>query len=145
MQDKEIKRPVTAVFPYLRFALDKGVDTGSVLKNTGLNEIDVFDPQNEILLSQELQIVRNLIHMLPVPEIGCQHPNISIDPAKIEFQKVFRTPIYDSVSSATLKELPSLNGKRNTYYCGSHFGYGLHEEAVTSAVQVGRLLGAKWE
>lgn len=76
--------------------------------------------------------------------IGCQHPNIPIDPDKIEFKKVFRTPVYDKKSSRTIKELPSLNGKNNTYYCGSHFGYGLHEDAVTSAIDVSRLLGATW-
>ncbi len=77
--------------------------------------------------------------------MGCQHPNVEIDKDKIEFQKVFRTPIYDYESSATIKELPSLNGKMNTYYCGSHYGYGLHEDAVTSAVKVGELLGAIWQ
>lgn len=77
--------------------------------------------------------------------MGCQHPNIEIDKDKIEFQKVFRTPVYDTESSATIKELPSLNGQNNTYFCGSHFGYGLHEDAVTSAIQVSRLLGAIWE
>ncbi len=76
--------------------------------------------------------------------IGCQHPNIDIDKDKIEFQKVFRTPVYDCDSFATIAELPSLNGKTNTYYCGSHFGYGLHEDAVTSAINVAKLLGAEW-
>jgi predicted NAD/FAD-binding protein len=76
--------------------------------------------------------------------IGCQHPNIHIDPDKIEFKKVFRTPLYDKKSILTIKDLPSLNGKNNTYYCGSHFGYGLHEDAVTSAIDVGRMLGATW-
>ncbi len=76
--------------------------------------------------------------------IGCQHPNIPIDTDKIEFQKVFRTPVYDHRSSATIRELPTLNGKKSTYFCGSHFGYGLHEDAVTSAVNVSRMLGAEW-
>jgi predicted NAD/FAD-binding protein len=76
--------------------------------------------------------------------IGCQHPNIPIDESKIEFRKVFRTPVYDKQSTATIRELPSLNGMNNTYFCGSHFGYGLHEDAVTSAVQVSTSLGAKW-
>ncbi len=76
--------------------------------------------------------------------MGCQHPNIEIDKDKIEFQRVFRTPIYDTASSATIRELPSLNGTKNTYYCGSHYGYGLHEDAVTSAVKVSKLLGAIW-
>jgi predicted NAD/FAD-binding protein len=77
--------------------------------------------------------------------MGCQHPNIEIDKDKIEFQRVFRTPIYDNESFATIKELPSLNGQKNTYYCGSHFGYGLHEDAVTSAIKVSKLLGAIWK
>ena len=67
-----------------------------------------------------------------------------IDKDKIEFQRVFRTPIYDNESTATIKQLPSLNGKKSTYYCGSHYGYGLHEDAVTSAVKVSKLLGAIW-
>lgn len=76
--------------------------------------------------------------------IGCQHPNIPIDDDKIEFKKVFRTPVYDNRSFPTLKKLPSLNGVKNTYFCGSHFGYGLHEDAVTSAINVSRMLGAEW-
>lgn len=83
-----------------------------------------------------------------VPEnsnyIGIQHPNIDIDKDKIEFQKVFRTPCYDLNSTPVIKELPSLNGNMNSYFCGSHFGYGLHEDAVTSAINVGKLLGAQW-
>ena len=43
----------------------------------------------------------------------------------------------------TIRELPSLNGVRNTYYCGSHFGFGLHEDAVTSALDAARRLQAE--
>ena len=39
------------------------------------------------------------------------------------------------------KELPSLNGVRHTYFCGSYFGYGFHEDAVRSGVAVANLLG----
>ncbi len=70
MQDKDIKRPITGVFPYLRFAMDKGVDTSLVLKNTNLFESDFFDPRNEISLAQELLMVRNLVTLLPEPEIA---------------------------------------------------------------------------
>jgi len=52
----------------LRFAIDKGVDTESIIKGTSLNEGDFFDPQNEIMLSHELLMVRNLINLLPSPE-----------------------------------------------------------------------------
>jgi len=77
--------------------------------------------------------------------IGTQHPNIDIDKNSIEFQKVFRTPIYDINSTETIKALPSLNAQMGTYFCGSYFGYGLHEDAVTSAINVSKMLGADWD
>ena len=76
--------------------------------------------------------------------LGTQHPNFPIDEELVEFKKVFRTPIYDSASFAMVGLLPSLNGKMNSYYCGSHFGYGLHEDAVRSAVAVAAELGVQW-
>ena len=37
----------------------------------------------------------------------------------------------------TQNQLPLLNGVNNTYYCGSYFGYGYHEDAVKSAYELG--------
>lgn len=76
--------------------------------------------------------------------LGTQHPNFPIREDLTDFEKVFRTPIFDFGSVATIAELPSLNGKQRTYYCGSHFGFGLHEDAVTSAVEVAKDLGVAW-
>lgn len=76
--------------------------------------------------------------------LGTQHPNFPIRDDLIELQKVFRTPIFSFDSVRTQAELPKLNGQKNTWYCGSHFGYGLHEDAVTSAIVVARAFGAKW-
>lgn len=72
--------------------------------------------------------------------ISTQHPNFHIRKDRRVFEKVFRTPIFDRRSCPTIPELPSLNGVKNTYYCGSHFGFGLHEDAVTSAVEVAGML-----
>ncbi len=77
--------------------------------------------------------------------ISTQHPNFPIREDLVLFEKVFRTPLFDFNSCRTIRELPSLNGVRNTYYCGSHFGFGLHEDAVTSALDVARMLdGHYW-
>ena len=73
--------------------------------------------------------------------IGSQNPNFPINPDLVECETALRTPIYDFRSFSTIGELPSLNGIRNTYYCGSHFGFGLHEDAVRSAVEVAGQLG----
>ncbi|HEU18165.1 MAG TPA: FAD-dependent oxidoreductase [Deltaproteobacteria bacterium] len=50
-------------------------------------------------------------------------------------------PVYNFDSLSSQNELGRLNGQRNTYFCGSYFGYGFHEDAVRSAVEVGRLFG----
>lgn len=50
-------------------------------------------------------------------------------------------PVYTFASMDTQGELASLQGVRHTYFCGSYFGYGFHEDAVRSGAAVGRLLG----
>lgn len=72
--------------------------------------------------------------------ISTQHPNFPIAKERIVFEKVFRTPLFGFNSCRTINDLPSLNGVKNTYYCGSHFGFGLHEDAVSSAIEVARML-----
>ena len=75
--------------------------------------------------------------------IASQHPNFPIREDRIELDTVLRTPIFDFRSCATTTRLPALNGAKNTYYCGSYFGYGLHEDAIRSAVDVARGLGVE--
>lgn len=72
------------------------------------------------------------------PWISSQHPNFPIRPEAIEFDTVLRTPIFDFAGYRTIRDLPSLNGVRHTWYCGSHFGHGLHEDAVVSALAAAR-------
>ncbi len=62
------------------------------------------------------------------------------DPHVIE-RLLYTHPMYTFDSMGTQSELTRLNGSRNTYFCGSYFGYGFHEDAVRSAVQVGQQFG----
>ncbi|MGB0416281.1 MAG: NAD(P)/FAD-dependent oxidoreductase [Coraliomargarita sp.] len=50
-------------------------------------------------------------------------------------------PLYSFESMATQPRLQQMNGARNTWFCGSYFGYGFHEDAVRSAVEVARGFG----
>jgi predicted NAD/FAD-binding protein len=50
-------------------------------------------------------------------------------------------PSYAAAALASQRELHALNGARGTYFCGSYFGYGFHEDAVRSAVQVAQHFG----
>jgi predicted NAD/FAD-binding protein len=50
-------------------------------------------------------------------------------------------PIFTFDAIDSQKRLPQLNGRGRTYFCGSYFGYGFHEDAVRSAVQVAEAFG----
>jgi predicted NAD/FAD-binding protein len=50
-------------------------------------------------------------------------------------------PMFTFEALKTQKDLPALNGQRNTYFCGSYLGYGFHEDAVRSAVKVAEKFG----
>jgi predicted NAD/FAD-binding protein len=54
-------------------------------------------------------------------------------------------PTYTFSSMGTQRELHLLNGVNNTYFCGSYFGYGFHEDAVRSGIEAAKLLGANGE
>ena len=53
----------------------------------------------------------------------------------------YHHPQYTFESLRTQKDLPTLNGANNSWFCGSYFGYGFHEDAVRSAVAVGKDFG----
>ncbi len=73
--------------------------------------------------------------------VSTQHPNFPIRADQIELETVLRTPIFDHASCASQADLPTLNGANRSYFCGSYFGHGLHEDAVNSGLAVARALG----
>jgi len=50
-------------------------------------------------------------------------------------------PTYTFDSIASQPKLKALNGIGQTWFCGSYFGHGFHEDAVQSAMSVARQLG----
>ena len=62
--------------------------------------------------------------------------DIEIPEKYVHYKTSYTHPKYTSESINTQTDLPLLNGAHNTYYCGSYFGYGFHEDAVRSAVDV---------
>jgi len=51
---------------------------------------------------------------------------------KIEFSH----PFYDLQSLRSQKYLNELQGKKNSWFCGSYFGYGFHEDGLKSALDI---------
>jgi len=67
-----------------------------------------------------------------------------IDPAKVIKTIAYEHPLFDLEARAAQEELPSLNtsagGTTETYFAGSYFRHGFHEDAFLSAVQVSEVL-----
>lgn len=61
-----------------------------------------------------------------------------IDEEKVVQEFIYAHPIYTRRSLATQKHLPKLNGRLNTWYCGSYFFNGFHEDATRAALQVAK-------
>ena len=53
-------------------------------------------------------------------------------------------PLYTFESLAAQDKLPSLNGRRRTYYCGAYHGVGFHEDGLAAGLRAADLLGAPW-
>jgi len=51
-------------------------------------------------------------------------------------------PLFDAAALAAQERLWELQGSGNTWFCGSYFGYGFHEDALQSGIAVAELLGA---
>lgn len=69
------------------------------------------------------------------------NPHRPIDDRHVIRALAYDHPVYSPEAVAIQAELPTLNGPRNRYFCGSYFGYGFHEDAVRSGVAAANLLG----
>ena len=56
-------------------------------------------------------------------------------------------PVFDRTAIDAQRELPAIQGKRRTWYCGAWTGYGFHEDGLRSALSVANALGvrAPWQ
>lgn len=69
------------------------------------------------------------------------NPRRPAERSRIIRELVYHHPMYTAEAVATQRTLPSLNGQRHTFFCGSYFGYGFHEDALRSGVKVAEAFG----
>lgn len=78
---------------------------------------------------------------------------VTVNPwGRIDEQKILREynyehPLFDLSAIRAQKRLAELNENGHTYYCGSYFGFGFHEDAFRSGIEVCRKItgNAIWE
>lgn len=64
-----------------------------------------------------------------------------IRPDRILFERPFTHPIFDLAAIRAQRGWEKVSGKNKAHFCGAHFGYGFHEDAIRSGFRVARALG----
>lgn len=54
----------------------------------------------------------------------------------------YEHPLFDRAALTAQKDLWALQGQNRTWFCGSYFGYGFHEDALQSGLAVAEAMGA---
>ena len=64
------------------------------------------------------------------------NPIINIESNKIIKKVEFTHPFYDMETINAQKNLADLQNINNSWFCGSYFGYGFHEDGLKSAINI---------
>ena len=68
------------------------------------------------------------------------NPFLPIEDSKIIKKVEFTHPFYDMKTINAQKYLSELQGINNSYFCGSYFGSGFHEDGLNSGIEVSNKL-----
>ena len=79
----------------------------------------------------------------PRPLIVTLNPRQTLRAGSVIDNIVFYHPIFDNAALVAQKALWSLQGERNTWYCGAYFGAGFHEDGLQAGLSVAEALGAQ--
>ncbi|MCW5624198.1 MAG: FAD-dependent oxidoreductase [Burkholderiales bacterium] len=91
----------------------------------------------------------NRLQPLPCtsPVIVTLNPVREPHPDTVLRRITYAHPIFDEPAIAAQRELPALQGRRRTWFCGAWTGYGFHEDGLRSGLAVANALGvrAPWQ
>lgn len=60
---------------------------------------------------------------------------------KVIWSGLYQHPLFNATTLSAQEQLWSLQGQSNTWFCGSYFGSGFHEDAIQAGLAVGESLG----
>ncbi|HVT01935.1 MAG TPA: FAD-dependent oxidoreductase [Thermoanaerobaculia bacterium] len=66
-----------------------------------------------------------------------------VDPASVLQTIVYTHPLFTRDAITAQRELPTLNARDITFFCGSYFAYGFHEDALRSGMEAASALLAR--
>lgn len=64
----------------------------------------------------------------------------AIDPERVIRTIQYAHPVYTTAGAASQRRHAEISGRRRTHFCGAYWGWGFHEDGVSSAVRVAERL-----
>lgn len=68
-------------------------------------------------------------------------PHVEPDPETVHWTGVYEHPQFNARTFEAQQQLWACQGMRNTWFCGSYFGSGFHEDALQAGLAVAEALG----
>ena len=89
-----------------------------------------------------LHYLINMLQPLPfdTPVVVSLNPLHAINPLFIHGSFDYAHPVFDLAAIQAQGQLPQLQGRQNTYFCGAWTGYGFHEDGLKSGLAAARAL-----
>ena len=69
------------------------------------------------------------------------NPDRDIHPKAVLRSFDYTHPVFNAAALSAQKALWSIQDRRRTWFCGSYFGYGFHEDGLQSGLAVAEQLG----
>jgi predicted NAD/FAD-binding protein len=69
------------------------------------------------------------------------NPRIAPRDETVLYETEYDHPLFDAAAIRAQEQLWSLQGVRNTWFCGAHFGAGFHEDGLQAGLAVAEQLG----
>jgi len=87
----------------------------------------------------------NRLQNLPdsAPLFVSVNPGRTPRPAMAHARFAFEHPMFDAAAIRAQRDLHTIQGVRDTYFCGSYCGYGFHEDALSAGLDVAEQLGVR--
>jgi predicted NAD/FAD-binding protein len=70
------------------------------------------------------------------------NPAVEPEARTVRHREIYEHPAFDAAAMRAQQELWSLQGLRNTWFCGAYFGAGFHEDGLQAGLAVAEALGA---
>ena len=69
------------------------------------------------------------------------NPSLEPHPGSIEAEFEYEHPMFNPSALSAQQKISQIQGVRNTWFCGSYFGYGFHEDALQAGLAVAEDIG----